>query len=295
MLSLLATKVSICLLYLRVLRFRHARYAVWAILFTVVVSNGIWTLYTVLTACQPLSALWLFDPAAWCRPQVDWFVNTGLHIGTDVLMYILPLPVVVGLRVGLRQKLALYAVLALGLSVCLISVVRLWDLTRQGERVDYSYENVSISYLTVVEINAAIACACCMTLRPVVNKWWPRFSGASGGSGGQGGGHGDVERGGAAGVGGGGEDGFRGPPTIGSTPFKMKARVVRRDDLDNSQVLEEDDSEQPGGGVRDEKRSIRTETDSASVTETGSGSGAAWTPREPDAVHTSETKDASRF
>jgi hypothetical protein len=288
MLSLLATKVSICLLYLRVLRFRHARYAVWALLFTVVASNGIWTLYTVLTACKPLSAFWLFDPAAWCRPQADWFVNTGLHIGTDVLMYLVPLPVVVGLRVGLRQKLALYAVLALGLFVCLISVVRLWDLTRQGGRVDFPYDNISISYLTVVEINAAIACACCMTLRPVVSRWWPRFSGASGGSGGQGGGRGDVEMGG-------GQDGFRGPPTIGSTPFKMKARVVRRDDLDNSQVLEEDDGEHLRGGVRDEKRSIRTETDGASVTEMGSGSGAAWTPREPDAVHTHETRDASHF
>lgn len=281
MLSLLATKVSICLLYLRVLSFRHARWAVYALLFTVVVSNGIWTLYTVLTACIPLSAFWLFDPTAWCRPQIDWFVNTGLHIGTDVLMYLLPLPVVVSLRVGLRQKLALYGVLALGLFVCLISVVRLWTLTEQNEKVDFPYDNVGIAYMTVIEINAAIACACCMTLRPVMTKWFPKFlRGASGDSG-----EGDVELSSEP------VESNRGPPTIGSTPWrKPKVRTV---DLDNSQLLEEDGDEHPGGGGRDDKRSIRTETDGASVTETASGSGAAWTPREPHPTHAPERRDAS--
>ena len=296
MLSLLCTKIAICMLYLRVLSFRHARYVVYAILALVLASNGVWTMYTVLTACKPLTAFWHFDPAGPppdCRPQRDWFVNTGLHIGTDFLMYLLPLPVVIRLRVPLRQKLALYGILALGLLVCVVSVVRFWELT--VTKVDMSYDNIAIEHLTVIEINAAIACACCMTLRPLMNKWFPHLWGSRPSS--TAGSPRDVEMGAAAARGGAGggaaSDETRGPPTIGSKPLrKIKMRG------DDSQLLGED-ADEFGGAGRDEKRSIQTvtETDGASFTETrsgsasGSGSASPWTPREPHLAHTAERRD----
>ncbi len=299
MMSLLFTKIAILLLYLRVLSFRHARYIVYALLATVVVANGIWTLYTVLTACKPLKAFWIWTPGAPCRPPRDWYANTGLHIGTDFLMYLLPLPVVITLRVDIRQKLALYAIMLLGLLVCLISVVRLWDLTQQYKRVDYSYDNISIGYLTVVEINAAIACACCMTLRPLMNKWFPslwsaRNSDSEGDSPASPAARGrqqDVEMRGGGRAG----DNFSGPPTIGSRPLR-RIRLRRDDTLDRSHAMmtthndhdHDGEGHVPAGGDGedenrvgsssssggDEKRSMQTEdTDGASFTETGSGSG----------------------
>ena len=121
MLSLLFTKISILLLYIRILSYQHARYAAYAILAVVVLTNGLWTFVTVMTACWPLRAFWdrsillaSQDGSAWCRPVVYWYANTGLHIATDVLLYVLPLPVIVNLHVKLRQKLVLYAIFALG-------------------------------------------------------------------------------------------------------------------------------------------------------------------------------------
>lgn len=115
MLSLLFTKISILLLYIRILSYQHARYAVYAILAIVILTNGIWTFVTVMTACTPLNAFWdRTIPDAWCRPLVWWYANTGLHIATDVLLYVLPLPVIVNLHIKLRQKIVLYAVFALG-------------------------------------------------------------------------------------------------------------------------------------------------------------------------------------
>ncbi|KAK4040871.1 hypothetical protein C8A01DRAFT_15327 [Parachaetomium inaequale] len=294
MLSLLATKTAILLLYLRILRFQHARYAVWAALLLVLATNGIWTLYTVLTACTPLRAFWGFTlllqleeggagAGAVCRPPRDWFVNTALHIGTDTLLYALPLPVVARLRGGgggARQKMALYGVLALGLFVVAVSAVRLWDLTAQYGRVDYTYDNTSIAYLTVVEINAAIACACCMTLRPLVNRWFPKLWSARGSAeGGQGR---DEEMGGA-----GGSDNTRGPPTIGSRPWRKAG--VRRDELDDTTLL--DDGDEYTGSGKGEKL-IRTDTDVGSFTEAGSGLGSGGMPREPALVHAVERRDA---
>ncbi|KAK3901213.1 hypothetical protein C8A05DRAFT_35109 [Staphylotrichum tortipilum] len=293
MMSLLFTKIAILLLYLRVLSFRHARYIVYALLATVIIANGIWTLYTVLTACKPLRAFWIMTPGAWCRPNRDWYANTGLHIGTDFLMYLLPLPVVITLRVDVRQKLALYGIMLLGLLVCLISVVRLWDLTQQYKRIDYTYDNISIGYLTVVEINAAIACACCMTLRPLMNKlfpnlWSARNSDSSGGdspaSPGSPHRQRDVEMRGRP-------DNFSGPPTIGSRPLRHM-RFRRDDTLDRSHALTHNHNvggeeaghvpptgheERRGGSSGgssggDGKRSIQTmDTDEASLSGAGEG------------------------
>ncbi|KAL2261436.1 hypothetical protein VTK26DRAFT_4180 [Humicola hyalothermophila] len=115
MLSLFFTKISILLLYLRILRYQHARYAVYAIMAAVIASNGFWTLGTVVTACNPLRAFWQPGlPDASCHPTSYWYANTALHIGTDILLYLLPLPVITKLHAKPRQKLALYGILALG-------------------------------------------------------------------------------------------------------------------------------------------------------------------------------------
>jgi len=98
-------------------------------------------------------------------------------------------------------------------SVCSISAVRLWDLVEQRKRADFTFDNVSIAYLTCIEVNAAIVCACCMTLKPFVTRVFPRLWGgrSSGGS--------DVD-GEAAGAGAAGVRGRAGPPTIGSKPSR---------------------------------------------------------------------------
>ncbi|KAK3403240.1 hypothetical protein B0T20DRAFT_343591 [Sordaria brevicollis] len=176
MLSLLFTKISISLLYIRILSYQHARYLVYLILGVVVATNGIWTLYTVVTACDPLPAFWGDLPGGkdrdtWkCRRVAYWYANTALHIGTDVLLYVLPLPVLVGLKVGWGRKVRLFLVLGLGGLVCLISSIRLWDLVAEASRPDFTFDNVSIAYLTCSEVNGAIVVACCMTLKPFFDR-----------------------------------------------------------------------------------------------------------------------------
>jgi hypothetical protein len=49
---------------------------------------------------------------------------------------------------NLRQKLALHSVVLLGLLVCLLSVVRFWDITQQYTRPDYSYQQPQTLGLT---------------------------------------------------------------------------------------------------------------------------------------------------
>ena len=113
--ALLFTKISILMLYIRILSYQHARYAAYAIMAIVVFANGLWTFATVVTACVPLQGFWDRSiPNVYCHPKAIWFANTGLHIGTDVLLYVLPLPVIINLQIKARQKVFLYSIFALG-------------------------------------------------------------------------------------------------------------------------------------------------------------------------------------
>jgi hypothetical protein len=42
-------------------------------------------------------------------------------------------------------------------------------------QVDFSWDNIAISYWTSVEINFAIICACVMTLKPLITKIAPNL------------------------------------------------------------------------------------------------------------------------
>ncbi len=40
--------------------------------------------------------------------------------------------------------------------------------------IDFTYSSVPVLYWTLVETNAAIVCACLMTLRPLLCRWLPK-------------------------------------------------------------------------------------------------------------------------
>lgn len=114
-LSLCFTKISILLLYLAIFSYHWVRIAGKVILAAVVISNA-WILGVVFTACIPLEAYWDYTlrESAWCQPQPSWWANIGLHIATDFLIFLLPMPVITTLRLPRRQKYILVGVFTLG-------------------------------------------------------------------------------------------------------------------------------------------------------------------------------------
>jgi hypothetical protein len=61
--------------------------------------------------------------------------------------------------------------------VCIISVVRLVALidVTNLQAYDATYTSAYMIYWTTVEVNAAIACACIMTLKPLIQRVFPRL------------------------------------------------------------------------------------------------------------------------
>ncbi len=115
-LSLWASQVSILLLYIRIWTFPYVHRAAYALLAIVMLYN-IFVLATLATACVPLRAFWEFElqlQGAYCHSKDIYWANTYLHIITDFLIYLLPMPVIMRARFPRKQKILLFVLFAFG-------------------------------------------------------------------------------------------------------------------------------------------------------------------------------------
>jgi hypothetical protein len=198
-LSLTCSKVSILLLYLRVLTYSWARRAAWVLVAVVVIYNTLYFVST-LTLCIPIEALW--NPAVRGRchtgPLYMW-IAIGFHIATDFLIFALPLPVVIIMTAALSQRIMLLFIFALGflyvkssppvqfgplcfmpadlasLSVCVISLVRAVLIKSIVGSTDFSWDFVMVAHWTSVEVNAAVVCACLLVTKPLLSVLWSKL------------------------------------------------------------------------------------------------------------------------
>ncbi len=113
-LSLCFSKLSILLLYLRVLTLDYVRKVTWVAI-GIVGTYNIWAMGMYFTMCIPIARMWDASIPGYCHPWSVWWALTYLHISTDFLIFIIPIPVVVTMTIPMRQKVGLLAVFTLGL------------------------------------------------------------------------------------------------------------------------------------------------------------------------------------
>lgn len=158
----------------------------------VVILTGTINLILDFTACIPLNAFWDGSvQATYCHSNEVYYGLTGVQIGTDFLIFLLPLPVVWSIRAPKDQKIVLSIVFSFGFlsvisprvllwsliwqltinhSICIVSIIRIVLLATIKNGLDYSYTGVETIYWSLIEINTAIVCASIMTLKPLFNR-----------------------------------------------------------------------------------------------------------------------------
>ncbi|GAB1316029.1 hypothetical protein MFIFM68171_06239 [Madurella fahalii] len=168
-LSLWFTKISILLLYLRVLTHEYIRKVTWVVIAIVTVYN-VWALGMYLTMCIPIERMW--DPSipGYCHPWSVWWALTYLHIITDFMIFVIPIPVVSTMTIPKRQKIGILLVFCMGLFVCLISVLRAIWVNQLLYTADVTWDYTAIANWSSAEMNMAIVCGCMPTLKPILTK-----------------------------------------------------------------------------------------------------------------------------
>ncbi|KAL4932780.1 putative integral membrane protein [Aspergillus undulatus] len=173
--SLITTKASILLQYKRVFSTTNMR----IVCYILIGFLGVWGTWTFISAwlnCVPVAKFWDDSLEGYCLDKKAlWFSNSGIHIFTDILLLLFPMPVLKNLQLPRPQKLALIAVFALGIFVLITSILRLQSLLVISDSTDSTYDNVGAAQWSAIECNTAIICAVLPATRAFISKLLPQI------------------------------------------------------------------------------------------------------------------------
>ncbi|KAK2050936.1 hypothetical protein LY76DRAFT_653034, partial [Colletotrichum caudatum] len=138
---------------------------------------GAWSVSQILLmifTCSPIATFWDKTIPGTCLPNYPvWYVNAAGNIFTDVMVFVLPLPVIGSLKLRRGQKYVLLGIFCLGFFTCAISIVRIRFLHLE---TDFTWENVESSGWSVGELCCGLTCACLPACRPLVSRFIPALS-----------------------------------------------------------------------------------------------------------------------
>ncbi|KAH6663234.1 hypothetical protein B0J14DRAFT_707230 [Halenospora varia] len=119
--------------------------------------------------CLPIERNWDASAPTNCVGRMYfWQAYAIMHIITDVLILVMPLPLLKTLPLPRVQKGVLVAVFSLGIFTCAISVIRLTTLRASLMSTDVTWTMPTTLIWSMAEVLCAIICVCIPTLRPLV-------------------------------------------------------------------------------------------------------------------------------
>ncbi|KAJ6110336.1 Integral membrane protein [Penicillium sp. IBT 16267x] len=187
--GVLCAKASILIQYFRVFPTQRMRIVCW-VMITILAIYGTWAVISAFLNCIPVAKFWDDSIPGFCLSKPGlWFSNASMHIATDLVILIIPIPALIIIEVPRKQKVALMILFALGGFVCITSIVRLVSLKKISDSTDPTFDNVGAASWSAIECNTGIICACLPTLKPLISKLAPGLLSSMNGSRRQGSGH----------------------------------------------------------------------------------------------------------
>ncbi|KAI1136502.1 hypothetical protein F5Y05DRAFT_110213 [Hypoxylon sp. FL0543] len=135
-------------------------------------------------SCNPIRGFWDIDIGAKCIDTQWFFIGNSIpNIIADICLLCLPMRDVWTLQLGVRSKIIISGLFALGSFVIIASGLRI-HFTLNLDETDIPWSYVDAEVWTAVEMNVAIMCCCLPTVRPILAFLVPHslkqaFSGVS--------------------------------------------------------------------------------------------------------------------
>ncbi|KAH0279120.1 hypothetical protein KCU91_g1949, partial [Aureobasidium melanogenum] len=177
--SLCLTKISILLQYRRVFVGSGIQRVITGSIGVIIV-YGLWSVFSTAFMCTPVAYFWDRSIGGHCLSRLGvWFANASINIITDVVICLMPVPILNRLKLPRKQRYALIAVFCLGLFVCLTSILRLKALYDISVSTDITWDNTPAAYWSSLECNFSIVAACLPMLRKTITRFFPRIFSSS--------------------------------------------------------------------------------------------------------------------
>ncbi|KAL2151788.1 hypothetical protein VTH82DRAFT_6886 [Thermothelomyces myriococcoides] len=136
---------------------------------------GLWTVSGIVggvLVCLPISKNWDLQEPIWsCNERFYfWMVQGAIHLVSDVVIFIMPLPLLKTLPLPPFHKVILVGVFCLGFLTCIISAVRLSTIHAALQEPDITWASAKTIFWSVGEVACSIVCLCIPTLRPLIGS-----------------------------------------------------------------------------------------------------------------------------
>ncbi|KAL2854877.1 hypothetical protein BJY01DRAFT_243527 [Aspergillus pseudoustus] len=169
------TKSSLLLLYQRIFGIVRPFRIALGISWFLIIGYFIACVIASIAGCLPVSYIWtrFEDPPGTgsCFDEVAFFRWNGIaNMLLDILMLILPLPMVWRMKMSKRRRFLLTGIFGMGGFVCIVSLLRIVSFSRSN-RSDPTFTQIDSSTWSSVEQGVGIVCACLPTLRPLRWLW----------------------------------------------------------------------------------------------------------------------------
>jgi hypothetical protein len=170
-LVIVATKISIVLLYLRIFPkevSRRFQYTSWAVIAGLLAYLAGFFIYFSVE-CRPISYFWHQwdgEHEGTC-PDTESaiYVNSAFNIFFDLIVFFLPVPRLMSLQIkDTRRKVGVVLTFLVGLFVTICSIVRLRYLAAFGRVTNATYHFNDIALWSGLEGDVGVICACMPTI-----------------------------------------------------------------------------------------------------------------------------------
>ncbi|KAL4816806.1 hypothetical protein BDW67DRAFT_190591 [Aspergillus spinulosporus] len=167
-------KLSILLFYLRIFQTRSFRILSYIIGF-LVLGHGIGVFFASVFQCSPVQYTWDKEiPGGSCFDQQAFYRYVSPpNIFTDLMILVMPMPVVWRLQTTVTHKLAITGVFLLGGLGLVTSILRMVIFFQESALTDSTWTSVDLGIWTVLEGGIIIIAACLPPIWPLIVRFLP--------------------------------------------------------------------------------------------------------------------------
>ncbi|KAK6360898.1 hypothetical protein TWF730_007013 [Orbilia blumenaviensis] len=171
----LIIKASLLLFYYTLSPARYLKWSVWAT-FGFTFATAITAVLYSIFKCHPVN-YWSEWYTSTCdsNQTIPYLVTGSLMILSDVIIWVLPLPMVMKLQLYRRERIAAIFTFSLGIFACIASIFRLKAVHKYFLTSAGTGKTPIINTWTIVELNLAIICASAPALRALCIKHAPKL------------------------------------------------------------------------------------------------------------------------
>lgn len=171
---MMVIKFSLLLFYYRMTKWNYIQWSCWATAF-IVVGNTVSSLVLYLIQ-NPHVDWWnyMFEDSRFQRRTVNAAI-AGIYIATDVIIWIMPMPLVFQLKLYPRERILALITFSLGAVACVASCIRLDAILKFDTYSAQSSSSLLVDAWTILELYLTLICASAPALRALAIHYAPKM------------------------------------------------------------------------------------------------------------------------